>query len=60
MTDLIALDSSVRHPDHQILDRNDWRPGGAFARQLVRRRGLPLPTAIVVLESAGVPVEGDR
>ena len=25
-----------------------------------RRRGLPLPPAFVVLESAGIPVEGDR
>jgi hypothetical protein len=25
-----------------------------------RRLGLPLPTVFVVLESAGVPVEGDR
>ena len=38
--------------------RNDWRPVGAVARQLIRRLGLPLPTALVVLESAGVPVEG--
>jgi hypothetical protein len=60
MTDLIALDSSARHPDHQIRDRNDWRPVGAVSRQLIRRPRLPLPTAFVVLESAGVPVVGDR
>ncbi len=33
---------------------------GEVARQLIRRRGLPLPTAFVVLESAGVLVGGDR
>jgi hypothetical protein len=33
---------------------------GAVARQLIRRRGLPLPAAFVVLESTGVPVEGAR
>jgi hypothetical protein len=33
---------------------------GAVARQLIGCLGLPLPTAFVVLESAGVPVEGDR
>jgi hypothetical protein len=36
------------------------RPVGAAARQLIRRLTLPLPPAFVVLESAGVPVEGDR
>ena len=35
------------------------RPVGAAARQLIRRLTLPLPPAFVVLESAGVPVEGD-
>ena len=60
MTELTVLNSSARHPDHEILDRNDGRPIGAVARQRIPCFGFPLPTAFVVLESASVPVEGGR
>jgi hypothetical protein len=31
-----------------------WQPGGAEARRLVRRLNIPTPTAILIVEAAGI------
>jgi hypothetical protein len=52
-----ALDSCHKTADSIALEAQALDEDASAAP---RRRGLPLPTAFVVPESAGVPVEGDR
>lgn len=57
MDDLIFRDRAwVNHapPDDEV---DSWRQIGVVVRPLIRRLGLPLPTARLVLENAGVRLE---
>lgn len=57
MSDVLAQE---RDPNNEHLDSNDhWQPVGLLVRQFVRRVSRPLPTVIMMLENAGLPVEAN-
>lgn len=37
----------------------NWQPIGAAVRKLIRKLNMPLPTALVVLEQAGIRTEAE-
>lgn len=53
-------DSRKQRPSISSALDSNWQPIGRVVRRLMKRHGLPLPTAIVTAEAAGLNVGGDR
>lgn len=54
MADYITRDILRHNPPLEVSeDIEVWQPLGKVAQSLVRRLGIPKPTAILIVESAG-------
>ncbi len=49
-----------RHRSPSPLLESNWQPIGLVVRRLMKRHGLPTPTAIITAEAARLHVGSDR
>jgi hypothetical protein len=60
MTDLLLKQQGIRKRWTPSTSSNDnWQPLGLVVRRLVQR-GIPIPTAVLMVEAQGHNVEGVR